>query len=41
MNAARGEGPLDKIDLESEILTDMSVLLCRLADKAGRLIYRQ
>ena len=41
MNAARGEGPLGKIDLESEMLTDVSVLLCRLADKADRLIYRQ
>ena len=38
MNAVRGEGPLGQIDLESEILTDVSVLLSRLADKSDRLI---
>ena len=38
MNAVGGEGPLGQIYPESEILTDVYVLLSRLADKSDRLI---
>ncbi len=38
MEEVRGACPLGKVDLESELLADVSVLLQRLADKADRLI---